>query len=83
MTRLVCGAVRGFTTGLTIVVRVKRHTNLLPFRNIRAKVLDLVRVDIWGPNLDCRGKVEDDGILDAGLPSSLDSFAHLQNEVQI
>ena len=73
----------GFITGLTIVVRVKRHTNLLPFRDVRAKVLDLVRIYIWGSDLDCRGKVEDDAILDAGLPSGLDSFAYLQNEVQI
>ena len=74
---------RGFITGLTIVVRVKRNTNLLPFRDVRAKVLDLVRIRIWGSDLDCRGKIEDDGILDAGLPSGLDGFAHLQNEVQI
>jgi len=62
---------------------MKRHTNLLPFRDVRAKVLDLVRIYIWGSDLDCRGKVEDDAIPDAGLPSGLDSFAYLQNEVQI
>lgn len=73
----------GFTKGLTIIVRVKRDTNLLPFRDVRAEVFDLVGIDIWGSHFDCRGEVEDDGILDAGFPGGLYSFAHLQNEVEI
>ena len=68
-------------TELTIVVRVKRYASLLPFRDVRAKVLDLVCIGIRWTDLDCRRKVKDDGYLGAGHPSDLDSFAHLYNEV--
>ena len=62
---------------------MKRHTNLLPFRDVRAKVLDLVCVYVWRRQLDRRGEVKYNAILNAGLPSGLDSFAHVQNEVHI
>lgn len=64
-----------------IVVRMKRHADGLAVRDVGAKVLDLVGVDIGRGHFYRGGQVEDDGVLNGGLPGGLDGLADLDHEL--
>jgi hypothetical protein len=66
----------------TVVMWVKRNTNLLPLSNISAEVLNLIRINVRRRHLDRSREIEDNWVLDSRPPSLLHSLANLDHKLR-
>src|SRR5580693_5026612 len=69
--------------GAPVVVRVDRHADVIPVRQVPAHPLDLVGVDVRRGPLDRARQVEDDLAVRAGLPDVHDARADVEREVEL
>jgi hypothetical protein len=67
----------------TVVVRMEGDNELLTLGHISAEILNLIGVDIGSGHLDGSRQIENNGVLNSRLPSSLDSLANLHSEFRL
>ena len=67
----------------TVVVRMEGDNELLTLGHISAEILNLIGVNVGGGHFDGSRQIENNGVLNSWLPSSLDCLANLHSEFRL